>query len=149
VWDPLAFYQRPVNGQGLNTFWLTATGVMADVSCLAYLVFGRPVLLVEESRLVIVNPFGVWTVPFGCVDSIEATWPYPRVQAQGRKIFVAALGESSLNLLRGGSRRVADLVATLGGQTVDSVSESQERLSYRSSFDDRTLSLDPPVRAWR
>jgi hypothetical protein len=139
--DPLAVYRRPVDGQGLDTFWLIATGVMAAVGCLAYLVFGRPVLLVEESRLVIVNPFRVWTVPLGSVDSVDETWPYPRVRAQGRRIFVAALEESNLDLLRGGSGRVTDLVATAADHTVDSVPAPPEQLSYRWSFTDRTLKV--------
>jgi hypothetical protein len=136
--DPLAVYARPVDGQGLDRFWLTATAIMCAVSCVAYLLFAKPALLVEPSRLVIVNPFRTWTVPLSKIEKIDTSLPYPRVRAQGRGIFVAAMEESNLDLLRGGSGRVSDLAAVAEEQR-SAPSAATARVQHRWIILDRAL----------
>jgi hypothetical protein len=140
--DPLAVYQHPVDEQGLTQFWLIVTAGLIAVGTAGYLLFAKPLVRIDDTRLVIVNPLRVWSVPFPAITAVNGIFPYPSIRSEGRRIFMVGMEESNLDLMRGGSGRISDLTATVGeDRSTEAATTAAEGVTYRWSIVDKTLTI--------
>lgn len=90
----------------------------------AYVVLGRPFVVVLEDEILVRNPKSFWRIPHESIDSvIVGSSGFPKVQVEGRGVRLWALEESLAAQLLGGFekidrvRDVASSVSKFGGRT--------------------------------
>lgn len=81
----------------------------------AYVLLGRPYVIVASDELVVRNPISLWRIPQASIDSVSVgSSGFPQVDAEGRCVRLWALEESLTAHLLGGFEKLDRVRGRIG-----------------------------------
>ena len=103
--DPLGVYRVWKDGAQGDLESLPFTLFFMALSVGGYLLWARPVIVIEGDSVYIRNPFQQATASVSDLDTLTSWYGvFPTIRVNGRRIWLLALEASTLDSMSGGSR---------------------------------------------